>query len=82
MLFIEARLVSAWVINIDSTAIKDQMVFFLNSHLCNGTRWFGETTMKIIVQGLEEWQKIIIKENGYFMFKYLYFLWKQAIIFN
>ena len=31
--------------------------FFLNSHLCNGTRWFGETTMKTIVQGLEEWQK-------------------------
>ena len=57
MLFIEARLVSAWVINIDSTAIKDQMVFFLNSHLCYGTRWFGETTMKTIVQGLEEWQK-------------------------
>ena len=24
------------------------MFFFLNSHLCNGTRWFGETTMKII----------------------------------
>ena len=30
MLFIEARLV-AWVINIDSTAIKDQMVFFLTA---------------------------------------------------
>ena len=62
MLFIEARLVSAWVINIYSTAIKDQMVFFLNSHLCNGTRWCGETTMKIIVQGLEEWQKEKLKK--------------------
>ena len=28
MLFIEARLVSAWDINIYSTAIKDQMFFF------------------------------------------------------
>ena len=44
--------------------------FFLNSHLCNGTRWFGETTMKIIVQGLEEWQKkfkkvVILCSNVY-----------------
>ena len=39
--------------------------FFLNSHLCNGTWWFGETTMKIIVQGLEEWQKKNFKKLFY-----------------
>ena len=62
MLFIEARLVSALVINIVSTAIKDQMVFFFWTATYVMARWFGETTMKIIVQGLEEWQKEKLKK--------------------
>ena len=51
--------------------------FFLNSHLCNGTRWFGETTMKIIVQGLEEWQKKNFKKLLFYVQMFILFMKKK-----
>ena len=53
------------------------MVFFLNSHLCNGTRWFGETTMKIIAQGLEEWPKKNLKKLLFYVQMFILFMKKS-----